>query len=168
MGTGTPSGSSKSLFALLACLAAAFSYGLANVFGQRFKRMGIVPVVGAFGQITATAVMMTPLAIILDSPWRLATPTMGVWASIAGLSLLSTALGYVLFFRILASAGGTNISLVTLLIPVSAVLLGRVILGERLVAGQFAGMALIALGLIAIDRRVWRAILLGSVRNHHG
>ena len=158
VGEGSLSGSEHALVPLLACLAAAISYGFANVFGRRFKRMGIVPVVGAFGQIAATAMMMAPLAIVVDEPWRLMTPAPSVWAAMAGLALLSTALGYVIFFRILASAGGTNISLVTLLIPVSAILLGRTILGEHLLAAQFAGMALIAVGLVAIDGRVWSAI----------
>jgi drug/metabolite transporter (DMT)-like permease len=108
----TLSGSDRALIPLLACLAAAISYSFANVFGRRFKRMGIVPVVGAFGQIAATAIMMAPIAIAVDEPWRLMAPDPSVWAAMAGLALLSTALGYVIFFRVLASAGGTNISLV--------------------------------------------------------
>jgi drug/metabolite transporter (DMT)-like permease len=72
--------------------------------------------------------------------------------------LLSTALAYVIFFRILATAGATNLLLVTLLIPVSAILLGTAILGERLAAGHFAGMALIGLGLAAIDGRPLKAL----------
>ncbi len=139
----------------LACLAAAISYGLANVFGRRFKRMAIAPVVVAFGQLTATALMMLPIVLAFDAPWLLPVPSMKVWASVAGLSLVSTALAYVIFFRILANAGGTNISLVTLLIPVSAILLGSVILGERLDTAHFAGMTLIGLGLIAADGRAW-------------
>jgi drug/metabolite transporter (DMT)-like permease len=158
VGQGSLSGSEHALIPLFACLAAAISYGFANVFGRRFKRMGIVPVVGAFGQIAATAIMTAPIAIAVDEPWRLMAPDPSVWAAIAGLALLSTALGYVIFFRVLASAGGTNISLVTLLIPVSAILLGRAILGEHLLAAQFAGMALIAIGLVAIDGRVWSAM----------
>ena len=105
------------------------------------------------GQMTATAIMALPLAIMIDAPWRLGAVSAEVWACMAGLAVLSTALGYVVFFRILATAGATNISLVTLLIPVSAVLLGSSILGERVSTIQLAGMALIALGLIAIDGR---------------
>src|SRR5262249_39929610 len=88
-----------------------------------------------------------------EAPWRLAAPHAEVWAAMAGLAVLSTALGYVVFFRILASAGATNVSLVTLLIPVSAVLLGSAILGEQVSFDQVVGMVLIALGLIAIDGR---------------
>lgn len=163
IGTDALTGSGRSFLAMLACLGAALSYGFANVFGRRFKRMGIAPAVGAFGQITATAIMMVPIVLAFDAPWRLHVPSEGVWASLIGLSLLSTALAYVIFFRILASAGATNVSLVTLLIPVSAILLGSLILGERLKAIQFAGMGLIGLGLVAIDGRIWSAArLLGA------
>lgn len=160
VGADSLSGFDRSIVAILECLAAAISYGLANVFGRQFKRMGIVPAVGAFGQITATAVMVLPMALVFDVPWQLPVPSMEVLISMGGLSLVSTALAYVVFFRILSSAGGTNISLVTLLIPVSAILLGSLVLGERLLAGQFVGMALIGLGLIAIDGRAWNAIRL--------
>ena len=74
--------------------------------------------------------------------------------ALAGLALLSTALAYVLYFRILATAGATNLLLVTLLIPVPATLLGAAVLGEQLEPRQFAGMALIGLGLLLIDGRV--------------
>jgi drug/metabolite transporter (DMT)-like permease len=146
-----------SIFAMLGCLAAALSYGCANVFGRRFKRLGITPTVGAFGQLAATAVMVVPFSLIFDHPWRLPPPTMAVLASMLGLVLLSTALAHAIFFQLLASAGTTNVSLVTLLIPVSAILLGTVFLGEHLSALQCAGMALIGLGLVAIDGRAWAA-----------
>ena len=147
-----------SILAMLGCLGAALSYGCANVFGRRFKRMGIAPTIGAFGQLAATAALVFPFALVFDQPWRLASPTSAVVASMLGLVLLSTALGYAVFFRLLASAGTTNVSLVTLLIPVSAILLGTLILGERLSAPQFAGMALIGMGLVAIDGRAWTLI----------
>ena len=76
------------------------------------------------------------------------------WASVAALALLSSAVAYVLFFRILATAGATNLSLVTFLVPVSAILLGWAFLGERLGVPQFVGMGLIAAGLILIDGRL--------------
>lgn len=153
VGVGTLDGSPRSLLAILGCLAAALSYGVANVFGRRFKLMGVPPTVGAFGQLAATAIMVAPAALVFDQPWQLPPPSMEVWFSMLGLVLLSTALAYAIFFRLLASAGTTNVSLVTLLIPVSAILLGTFILGERLSGLQFAGMVLIGLGLVAIDGR---------------
>jgi len=157
VGTNNLHGSPGAILAMLACLTAALSYGCANVFGRRFSRIGIAPTVGAFGQLVATAVMVVPFAVVFDQPWRLPPPTFAVLASMLCLVLLSTALAYAIFFRLLASAGTTNVSLVTLLIPVSAILLGSLILGERLSTLQFAGVALIGLGLVAIDGRVWAA-----------
>ena len=140
---------------ILACLGAALSYGFATVFGRRFRRMGVEPTVGAFGQVAATTAMMLPISLVVDTPWRLPVPGLPVLAALAGLALLSTAFAYIIFFRLLATSGATNASLVTLLIPVSAVLLGVAFLGERLSSSQVAGMALISLGLLAIDGRAW-------------
>ncbi|MCQ0986831.1 DMT family transporter [Jiella sp. LLJ827] len=142
--------------AQLACLAAAFSYALAGVFGRRFRRMGVSPIATATGQVTASATMLVPLALLLDRPWTLAMPGADTIAAILGIALLSTALAYVLYFRLLATAGATNLLLVTFLIPVSAILLGALVLGEVLQPQHFAGMALIGVGLAAIDGRLWR------------
>ncbi len=158
VGIDTLDGSLRNVPGILGCLGAALSYGFANVFGRRFKRLGIAPTVGAFGQLAATAVMVAPVALAFDRPWLLPLPSTVVWAAMIGLVLLSTALAYAIFFRLLASAGTTNISLVTLLIPVSAILLGTFVLGERLSTPQYAGMALIGLGLFAIDGRAWTAL----------
>lgn len=151
------------LLALLACLSAAFSYGCAGIFGRRFRRMGITPATGAFGQTAATTIMMVPIVIMVDQPWHLATPDGATLAALLALGLLSTALAYIIFFHILSVSGAVNSSLVTLLIPVSAILLGNAFLGERLATNQFAGMSLIALGLLAIDGRIFRLISLRKV-----
>jgi len=164
VGIDTLDGSLRTVPGILGCLGAALSYGFANVFGRRFKRLGIAPTVGAFGQLAATAVMVIPAAVVFDRPWLLPPPSTVAWMAMIGLVLLSTALAYAIFFRLLASAGTTNISLVTLLIPVSAILLGTLVLGERLSAFQFVGMALIGLGLIAIDGRAWTAVHLVAVQ----
>ncbi len=142
------------LLPTLTCLGAALSYGFASVFGRRFKRLGVDPVVGAFGQTAATSVMMLPLVLVFAAPWRSPLPDAQISAALIGLALLSTALAYVLFFRLLATAGAINTSLVTLLIPVSAILLGSLFLGERLTGPQVGGMVLIGAGLLAIDGRV--------------
>lgn len=142
--------------ALLACLAAALSYGFAGVFGRRFRLMGIRPATGAFGQTTATTVMMIPIVLLVDAPWHLTMPGNTAITALFGLGLLSTALAYIIFFHILAVGGAINSSLVTLLIPVSAILLGRLFLGETLALHQFAGMILISIGLLSIDGRLVR------------
>ena len=149
----------SSLWGQLACLAAALSYAFAGVYGRRFKRMGVAPTEAAAGQVTASAVLILPIMLIVDRPWTLeAMPSASVWLALAGLALLSTALAYVLYFRILAAAGATNLLLVTFLLPVTAILLGAAVLGERLEPRHFAGMALIGLGLALVDGRIARLL----------
>lgn len=142
--------------AQLAVVAAAFSYGCSGVFGRRFRTLD--PLVTATGQLTATTAMMLPLALAFDRPWQLAAPPVEAWLAVLALALLSTALAYALFFRILAGAGATNAQLVTFLIPPSALLLGTLFLGERLEPRDLLGMALIGLGLAAIDGRLWKRL----------
>ena len=142
----------------LACLAAALSYAIAGIFGRRFKRMGVAPLATAAGQVSASTVLLLPVMLLADRPWTLATPHAATWGAVLGLGLLSTALAYVLYFRILAAAGATNVLLVTLLVPVSAILLGTLVLGERLLPRHCLGMALIGLGLMLIDGRLPRRI----------
>jgi drug/metabolite transporter (DMT)-like permease len=150
------------LLAQLAILGAALSYAFASIFGRRFKRMGVTPLATAAGQVSASSLLLLPVAMLIDRPWELAWPGWSVCGAIVGGGLLSTALAYVLFFRLLASAGAVNLMLVTFLIPVSAILLGSAFLGETLAPMDFVGMALIGLGLAAIDGRL--ASLLPHLR----
>jgi drug/metabolite transporter (DMT)-like permease len=143
----------------LACLLAALSYALAGVYGRRFKILGIAPIEAAAGQVTASTVLILPIMLAVEQPWTLpALPSLSVWAALVGLALLSTALAYILYFRILAAAGATILLLVSFLIPVTAVLLGAAVLGERLAPRHFAGMALIGAGLAIIDGRIARLL----------
>jgi drug/metabolite transporter (DMT)-like permease len=135
----------------VACLCAAGSYAWVGFYGRRFRE--VPPIKVATGQITAAAVVMAPLSLGLDHVWTLAWPTLSVWAALAGISLISTAAAYMLFFRILTRVGASNLLLVTFLVPISALSLGAVALGERLAPSAFAGMALIGLSLVAIDGR---------------
>jgi drug/metabolite transporter (DMT)-like permease len=152
-------GLGANVLAQVAILTAAAFYAFAGVYGRRFKIMGIAPLLTATGQVTASAVMLFPIAMLADKPWTLAMPTLPAWAAIIGSATLSTALGYVLYFRILSTAGATNLLLVTFLIPVSAILMGTFALGEQLDVRHFVGLALIGAGLAAIDGR-----LLGQLR----
>ena len=152
-----PIGSSPGTAGQIACLGAALSYACAGVYGRRFAKMGVAPLEAATGQVTLSAMLILPIMLIADQPWMLTTlPSPATWAALAGLALLSTALAYVLYFRILAAAGATNLLLVTFLIPVTAILLGALFLGERLAPRHFAGMTLIGLSLAAIDGRMVR------------
>jgi drug/metabolite transporter (DMT)-like permease len=147
-----------SAVAELACVAASLSYALAAVWARRFRRLGISPLSVTTGQLTAGALVMLPVSAILDRPWTHAFPPVSAWAAISALALLCTALGYVLYFRLIERAGATNALLVTLLVPPVAILLGGLFLGETLEPQDFGGLALIALGLAAIDGRLLAAL----------
>ncbi len=138
----------------LAVVAAALSYAVSTVFGRKFRRLGVAPMVTAAGQLAVSTLMIVPIALLVDRPWTLGMPGLAVWGAVLGIAALSTALAYVIYFRILSGAGATNLALVTFLIPVSAILLGALVLGERLGAKHLIGMALIGAGLAAIDGRL--------------
>jgi len=156
IGADSLKGLGDNVVAQLAVLGAAVSYALAGVYGRRFRRMGVEPIQTAAGQVTASTLMMLPVVVLVDRPWTYAMPGVPVWLAILGVAALSTALSYVLYFRILATAGATNLLLVTFLIPVSAIMLGSLVLGEHLDPRHFMGMAFIGAGLAAIDGRLLR------------
>ena len=140
--------------AQLACVVASLSYALAAVWARRFKRLAISPFSVTTGQLTAGAIMMFPVSFAVDQPWANAMPPLGAWGAIVALALVCTAFGYVLYFRLIERAGATNALLVTLLVPPVAIVLGTLFLSETLAPQDFAGLALIALGLAAIDGRL--------------
>ena len=144
-------------FAQLACVTASLSYALAAVWARRFRRQGISPLSVTTGQLTAGALMTLPVAILVDKPWTHAFPPATAWGAIIALALMCTAFGYVLYFRLIETSGATNALLVTLLVPPVAILLGATFLNETLAPQDFIGLALIALGLAAIDGRVLKA-----------
>ncbi len=135
-----------------AILGAAVCYACAGIFGRRLRQLP--PMVAATGQVTTGALLALPLALFVDRPWLQAMPGVAAWSAVAAAALFCTALGYALYFRILATAGATNLLLVTLLMPVGAVWLGMAILGEQIHAREFVGMALIGFGLVMIDSRM--------------
>ena len=142
--------------AQLACVSASLSYALAAVWARRFRRQGLSPMSVTTGQLTAGALMMLPLSILVDKPWTHAFPPLSAIGAITALALLCTAFGYVLYFRLIATSGATNALLVTLLVPPVAILLGALFLNETLAPQDFIGLGLIALGLAAIDGRLLR------------
>jgi drug/metabolite transporter (DMT)-like permease len=147
-------GLGDAVVAQLAVLGAACSYGFAGVFGRRFRSMGVTPVATATGQVTASSVLLLPVMLLVDKPWTLAMPGMATIAAVLALALVCTSAAYILYFRILAVAGATNLSLVTLLIPPVAILLGIAFLDEVLQLRHLVGMALIFAGLVLIDGRL--------------
>ncbi|MGG5888932.1 DMT family transporter [Falsiroseomonas sp. HC035] len=151
-------GAAAEALGIALCLGACLSYGLSGVWSRRLRRAGLAPLPAAAGQCIASSLMMLPLMLALDRPWTLPPPGADAVAALVALGLLATALAYALYFAILAGAGATNTMLVTLLVPVTALLLGWLALGEALATRHLAGMAVIGLGLLAIDGRVFRAL----------
>jgi drug/metabolite transporter (DMT)-like permease len=149
----------------IACLLAALSYAFAAIYGRRFK--GLKPIQVATGQITGSTLVLLPLVAVIDRPWTLQVPGADIWGAMIGIAVLCTVFAYVLYFRILAVAGATNVLLVTLLVPVSALLLGWLALGESVAPRALGGMAVIGLGLACIDGRIAR-ILLAKLRRPGG
>ena len=154
MGPDALSGLGSNLAAQVACILAAVSYAFSGLIGRRFR--GVSPLVAATGQLSASTLMMLPIVFVMHPPWTLPVPSQTAFLALVGLALISTALAYLLFFRIMRTAGPSNVMLVTFLIPVSAILLGSGLLGEDLLPRHFAGMAAIFVGLALIDGRVVR------------
>lgn len=154
IGPGLVAGLGGPVWAKLALIAAAASYALALMVAKRFK--GVPPAIVATAQLTASTVIMVPVVLAVNGTHGLFAASASVWVAVAALALISTAFAYILYFRLVASAGATNASLVTLVVPASAMLLGALFLGERLESLELAGMALIGLGLITIDGRMLR------------
>ena len=139
----------------IAILGAAVSYACAGIYGRRLK--AVPTSAAAAGMLIASTVMTVPLALIFERPFD-ANPGLATYGAMVGIAVLSTAMAYLIYFRLLATAGATNLLLVTLLIPVSALVLGMAILGERLEWNAFAGMGLIFVGLASVDGRTFAAM----------
>ncbi len=152
MGPDAIAGVGDNLLPQLALLLAALSYACSSVYGKRFQTLP--PLVTATGQLSATTLMMLPIVAVFSPPWHLPLPSAPVIWSVIGLATISTALAYAIFFRIMKTAGGSNVNLVTFLIPPSAILMGSLLLQETLLPRHFAGMAAIFVGLALIDGRV--------------
>jgi len=148
--------------AQLAVLGAALSYAVAGVWGKRFLS-SYPPVMNALGMLVGSTVLMIPTAFLIEGMPTLALST-GIWTSLLALSLLSTAVAYLLYFRILVRAGSANLMLVTLLIPPIAVGLGITFLGEKLGYEAWLGFVLIAVGLAVTDGRLLDRLLKNSCR----
>ena len=138
----------------LAVLGATVSYALASVWG-RLQLRGVPVELNALGMLTMSAVMMPPLAILVDGPPRLDLSAQA-WGAILSLSVIGTAAAYLLYFEILRIAGAANTMLVTLMIPPVAIALGAAFLGETLSPSAWIGFGVIAAGLAVIDGRIAR------------
>ena len=153
IGPGLVAGLGGPVWAKFALIGASVSYAVALMVARRFR--GVPAPVIATGQLTASTVIMIPVVLLTLGPAGLFAASAPVWTAVFALALLSTAFAYILYFNLVASAGATNASLVTLIVPASAILLGVTFLGERLELYEMGGMVLIALGLVTIDGRMF-------------
>lgn len=156
IGVDALDGLGLAVLAQFACIGAGLCYALATIWGRRLS--GRPPLVVATGQVTASSLLLIPIVLVVDRPWTLSMPSAATIASVAALALASTALAYILYFRILRTAGATNLSLVTFLVPVSALALGAAFLGEAVTPSNVLGMALIGAGLALIDGRLFAGL----------
>lgn len=142
------------LWPKLAIFGATLSYGFAGVFAKHVT-LG-TPENVATGQLTASTLWMIPLIGLVEGVPTLSGHDLKFWAAIIALATICTAFAYILYFRLIALAGATNTSLVTLIVPASAIMLGVWLLDEKLLIQEYLGMGIIALGLIVIDGRLFR------------
>lgn len=152
------------------CLSGALSYGFAVLWGRRHLH-DVAPLKSATCQLVSSTLIVAVAVVVAERPWTLALPSSGTWLALVTLALLGTALAYIVFFEILVRAGGSNVMLVTLLIPVSALLFGNLFLSEPILAFEIAGAAIIGLGLLFFDGRLPRRVVglaarITRVRRH--
>ncbi len=153
VGPQAVTGLGDDVIAQAAILAAALCYALAGIHGRRLARLPVT--VAAAGMLISSTALALPLAWLFGEPWSV-TFAPDMLGAALGLSLLSTACAYLVYFRVLATAGATNLLLVTFLMPPIALALGVIALDERPTALSLAGMAVIFLGLILVDGRLLR------------
>ncbi len=142
---------------ILLCLGGAFSYGFAALAARRMLKDS-APLATATFQLMASTVMMAIVAGVVEQPWHLPMPGLTTWLAVLGLAGLSTALAYIVFFQIIRRSGATNVMLVTLLIPVTAILLGGLVLGEPISMREIAGAIVIGSALLVIDGRIFNVL----------
>lgn len=158
MGLSAISSFSLTSLAQLAILGAALSYSFASVWG-RVQLGGQPPLMNALGMLIGSTVLMFPLVLWHDGLPRLDL-SLTVWQALFGLAVICSSFAYILYFAILARAGAANLMLVTLLIPPFSIALGAIFLDETLTLCAWIGFALIAVGLVINDGRLfayWQA-----------
>ena len=160
-GEGIAGFESRQGIGILLCLASAVSYGLAALVARRLLSNSPALATATF-QLTASTAMMIIVAGVVDRPWQLPMPDTTTWLAVIGLAALSTALAYIVFFQILRRSGATNVMLVTLLVPMTAILLGYLVLGEQISLREIVGAVVIGSALLLIDGRALQFIRAGA------
>jgi drug/metabolite transporter (DMT)-like permease len=158
---GTLLDSGNQSLGILLCLGAAASYGLGGLWA-RIRLRGTAPLSMATGQLLVSSAVMIVLAFAFDHPMTLLQASGRTWAALLGLALLATSFAYIIFFRVVARSGAANVLLVTMMIPPSAIVMGYMVLGERLEWREIIGALIIIAALVIIDGRVLKRLRFGN------
>ena len=154
LGAEIRAGSGITLAAQCALLGATICYAVAVVFGRRFRSIVMSPMMTATGQAAMASLILLPAWLLIDRPWSLPMPGPAAIMAVLAIASLSTAFAYALYFRVLSTAGATNASLVTMLIPPGAIIMGILVLDETVLPRHLVGLALIIAGPLVTDGRI--------------
>ncbi len=149
-GPALGSGVQATMWGLLASLAAALCYGGGILYSHKFLR-GLPSLVGPTAQLTTAAIFLAPLALLIEQPYTLALPSWNAIGSLLLLTIFSTVLAFVLYFRAMESIPATVLSTVTYLVPIVGMVLGVIILNEQLGWNAYLGSALVLLGILVVN-----------------
>jgi drug/metabolite transporter (DMT)-like permease len=146
----------------IALLGSSLAYALGNVYNRRNVR-GIPPLIPAVFQVTFAFVIVSVLALVLERPWETATPDVAGWFSVIWLGIFGSGLAYVLYFRLLGRWGATRTSLVAYLLPVYGIVLGYLVLQEKIDITLILGTALVIAGVALVNGPWGQRRLFGAV-----
>ena len=153
-------GVQASALGMLAMIVVTASYGFALVMSRKHLR-GLPPLVAPAGQLLVAALYLLPFSLILDKPFSLPVPSLQATGSVVALAALGTSVAFIVYYRLIESADATYASLVTYLVPIFGILLGVLVLGERLAWNDLVGFALILAGVMLVNGTFQR---LGGLR----
>ncbi|HTM78369.1 MAG TPA: DMT family transporter [Devosia sp.] len=143
-------GSANQLWAIGACLLATLCYAFTLNYARRLKNVD--PTTIAACSLTAAAIVSAPFALIFEGlPVITRVET---WGALLGIGLLSSSFAFLLMYRMLPRVGATNFSINTFITPISAILLGVLVLHERFELTHILGMVVIFAGLLLLDGRI--------------
>jgi drug/metabolite transporter (DMT)-like permease len=148
---------------ILAVVLASACYGLSAPW-SKVRLVGIPPLTTATLQLSMSTIIMAAIVLFFAEPAQYFAVSGKTWLSLFLLAAVSTSIAYLLFFRIIARAGPSFVSLVTMIIPISAILMGYLLLNERLTINEVLGALIIGLALVIIDGRMLRYIGIKDLR----
>ena len=132
-------------------LLATLSYALASVWAK-LRLDGVPALISATGMLTGSAIILTPIAFFYNFD-ELANLSLSAFSMSALFAILCSVLAYIIYFKILESAGASNLLVCTVIIPPSAILLNSLFLNQAVSQSEIIGLLIIIVGLIVLDGR---------------